>query len=433
MIAQVQPKKKPKAGEATGPQTIHYNWGDGVLYKDLVKLAPYKDYRELRKDPTVALVRGCIVCGVLAGSWSVEHDNDLEDDVVRSIESLLPLRESIMRPAVALGRVDYGWCGFEKIFTIKDGRYVLERVKQLLHDMTYVLIDKRGNFRGYKQRSVGYGTLGQPPSTGGPVYPIELPVEKCLHIAFEVEAGALYGIPLLENIRATQAAWKECDEGAKRYDKKVAGTHWVVHYPPGTGIIDGVATDNGEIASKLLEALQSSGSLAVPTTVAEYLQEITNESVAELYAWKVELLSDAKARQKTFIDRLKYLDAAKARGLLMLERALLEGTHGTMAESKVHVGLVITNLQELDRSITRQVNENVVNQLLRVNFGEDMVGRVKLVAAPLVDLQIEYLRKLFLQVLTDPAALQGEIGRMDLGALKEQLNVPLQTIEEPDE
>lgn len=429
MIAQVKPKKKPRTGEATGPQTIHYNWGDGVLYKDLVKLAPPKDYRELRKDPTIASGRGLLVCGVMQGSWSVEHDNDIEDEVVRSIEALLPFRDKIMRPAVALGRVDYGWMGFEKIFKVEGGQFVLERVKPLLHDMTYVLIDRQGNFRGYRQRSVGYGTLGQPPSTGGPVYPIVLPVEKCLHIAFEVEAGALYGIPLLENIRATQAMWKKCNDGAERYDLKVAGTHWVVHYPPGTGVMDGETVDNGTIASKLLEALQASGSLAVPTTVAEYLQEITNESVADLYAWKIELLSDAKARQKTFVDRLKYLDSLKTRGLLIPERAMLEGTHGTKSEAETHIGLMITHMEDLDRTITCTVNENIVDQLLRVNYGDEMVGKVRLVAAPLVDLQIEFLRKMYLQVLSDPTALVSEISRMDLGALKEQLNVPVQAIE----
>jgi len=426
MIAQVKTDKRPKLGEQSGPQTISYSYGEGILARDFAKFATYKDYRELRLDPTIALARGLLVSGVLAGYWSVEADDNVDEKVVQSIEDLLPLREQIMQNAVGFGRIDYGWVGFEKVFVVKDGRITIERLKPLLAELTHVLNDENGRFKGYKQQQglgYGYGWMVAPGRNGGgPVYPMELPLEKCLHIAFSIEGGNLYGVPLLENVRAIQAMWKECNDGAKRYDSKIAGSHWIIYYPPGTGVLDGETLDNGVIAKRLLAVLESSGCIAIPTTVATYLQELNSESVAELFAWRVELISDTSPRQVSFVDRLRYLDTLKIRGLLLPERACTEGQYGTKAEAGTHADLAITGMEQIDRSITRVINENVVNQLLILNYGEDMKGKVRLAAAPLMDKQIAFLREMYLKMISDPMSTVGEI---DIETLKEHLAIPL--------
>lgn len=259
---------------------------DGELARDLTKFATYTDYRKLRIDPTVALGRGLLVSGVMSGAWSVEADEGVADDIVAAIEALLPLRDDIMQAAVAFGRVDFGWMGWEKVLVTKDGRITLDHLKPLLHDMTTILIDKNGHFKGYRQRNALTAL------------PIDVPTEKVLHIAFDVEGGNLYGQPLLENIRATRAMWDECNAGAKRYDTKMAGTHFIVHYPKGTTTIDDEVVDNSEVAKRLLTALESSGSMAMPSTTAEVVQELVGTDIAKLYQWDVTLLSDTSPRQQ---------------------------------------------------------------------------------------------------------------------------------------
>ena len=399
-------KKRVSTGVLTGNQSVSYLVSQDLLAKKLDVTSTYKIYRALRKDPTIALGRGLLISGIGSGAWSVEHDEDVAPEAIETIEDLVLLRDAIMTDAVAYGRIDYGWMAWEKIFAKgADDKIVLRSLKPLLHDITSILIDKHGNFKGYRQN----------PMTG---MPLDIPLEKCLHIAFEVEGNYLYGYPLLENCRAAQDAWTECNAGAKRYDEKIAGSHFVVHYPPGTSTVDGETLENSEVASQLLAALESSGSMSMPSTTADYVQELNDQQVSKLFQWDVTLLSDKGPRQATFRDRLKYLDILKIRGLVLPERAMLEGSYGNKAEASVHVGLAITHMTEIDQHVTRMINSQLVDQLLVLNHGEDAAGTVRLIAAPLVDLKTEFLRELYLALIpTDGSSI-------DVVSLKEQLNIP---------
>lgn len=392
--------------EKTGAQTIRYLREPGVLHRDTAAFGTYAEYRVLRKDPTIALGRGLLISGIGAGSWSVEIDEGVSPAIRDFVKTLMDLREEVMRCTVGYGRVDFGWMPFEKIYEVKDGLITI-RLKCLLHDMTTILIDKHGNFQGYRQTDVQTISV------------IDIPVEQCLHIAFDVEGSNLYGFPLLENIRDTQNAWAECNAGAKRYDSKIAGSHWIVHYPPGASVVDGETVQNAEIASQLLTALQSSGMMSLPTTTAQQVQELNDTNVAKLYQWKVELISDTGTRQQAFGTRLGYLDSLKIRGLVLPERSMLEGLHGTLAEAETHASMAITHMEEIDKEITSQVNRQIVDPLILFNFGPEQVGKVRLVAAPLVDLKIEFLRKLYL------ALVPTDSGTIDSSALKESLGVPI--------
>jgi hypothetical protein len=55
-------------------------------------------------------------------------------------------------------------------------------------------------------------------------------------------------------------------------------------------------------------------------------------------AWRLEVQGSAGGQQQGFVDRLRYLDSLKVRGMLLPERAILEGQHGTLAESARKTG-----------------------------------------------------------------------------------------------
>jgi len=396
----------PEMGTVTGRQSVGFITPyDGELQRDTTKVGTFKELKALRKDPTIALGSGLLVSGILAGAWSIETDEEKLEEVTDFITKvMLPLRESIIRPAVAFGRISYGWMPYEEVFAIKDGRIVIERMKPLLHEITTILVDDNGNFRGFRQKS--------PSDPIG----IDVPFEKCTLINFDVEGGDLYGYALLENIRAIQTAWSECDKGAKKYDAKIAGAHWVIHYPTGvtTRNEERGAEDNYDIAMEMLHALEASGSIVVPSTVSDDVQELNLAHISKLYQWNVELISDQSPRQASFIEREKHLEALMMRGLGIPERACTEGHYGTKSEAETHVDLLITNMESIDRAIVQVVNTQVVDQLLMLNWGL-APGTVRLVAAPLIDEQISFLRKLYL-------TLGGK--QVDIGALQETLNIP---------
>ena len=180
-------RRKPRIKEATGPQTVTYSFGEGLLNRSYTNVGTYAQLRAVRKNSTVALAREVLVSGIQAGSWSVEVDDDVSDDVQEYLQHVLKLREEFLRNTIAYGRVDYGWIGFEKLFKTDGNRIYIDSLKPLLHDMTHVMVTPHGHFNGYRQKSISWGAMGGGGTSAMPVYPLDIPVEKCVHVAFDVE------------------------------------------------------------------------------------------------------------------------------------------------------------------------------------------------------------------------------------------------------
>jgi hypothetical protein len=215
--------------------------------------------------------------------------------------------------------------------------------------------------------------------------------------------------------------WIACNEGAARYDKKLAGSHWVIHYPLGTSLVGGVETDNFTIAQTIISRLESSGAIAVPRTLAEFTADLNAQTPD---AWKIELINDSGG-QTAFNDRMKYLDALKARAFGMPERTVFEGQFGTKAEAEAHADLAIVFMEMRHSIICQQINQHVVNQLLRTNFGPDAEDSVYIQPAPIADLEKSYLQKLYDTILADPNGLMTEIGGIDMESLRDRLGIPV--------
>jgi hypothetical protein len=392
--------------EKTGAQSVAIIY-DKQLALNYPTSVTYDTYRAMRIQPTLALARALTVAPIVAGKWSTFADEDVDEEVVKFIEDeLFGMRSQIMEQALLYGRIDFGWQPWEKVFEMDaDGRIHLKKLKPLLHDITDILVDAAtGAFAGFQQRS------------GMTV----LELERSLLISWEVEGTNWYGRPLMENARATHTAWDGANTSATRYDNKVAGAHWIVHYPAGRTTVDGVSTDNFTIASNILQALEGTGSVAIPRTPVEYVEELK----ADTMGWEIELLSDSSPKQSSIIDRQDYLDKNFVRALLWPERALLEGQYGTKAEASVHAGAALTNMELTDAHITRHINWYVVDQLLALNFGQGMRGKVKLESAPILDERQVFLRELFKDVIKDPAGFADIAERLDIEALFDRLDVP---------
>jgi len=401
--------------ELTKPQVTSY-CTSGTLIDPLPK--SYATYRTIRQDPTIALGRALTAAPIMAGAWSVEAAEDAPEDAVALIDEIfVPLREMIMETAL-FGGIDFGWQGYEKIFKLKFDesgqlRIVLSKLKPLLHDLTEIqVLATTGEFVGFKQTS----------TDGTEVY---LPLNKVLLVPFRVEGTQWHGQSLLEHARVSYNEWVEANAGAARYDKKIAGSHFVVYYPVGTSLYNSAETSNAEIAKAVLQTLESSGSISVPQTVAEFVDQMNQEALQ----WKIEILEDRGGRQPTFIDRLRYLDVQKIRALLLPERAVLEGEFGTKAEAGVHANLALTNMELIDRHITRHINWHCVDQILELNFGLKMRSQVWLQAAPLEDRSLAYLRQIYQKLLENPSGFLEEYGTIDTVSLKDKLEVPQQEYE----
>lgn len=385
--------------------------GQTELSKTLPK--SYATYRTIRKDPTVALARALSMAPVIAAEWGVESAKDINPDWVDLIDQIyMPMREPLLDSAMS-GGIDFGWQGFEQVFDLRDGQTHLVKLKPLLQDMTDILVDAaNGAFAGYKQEQV------------------TVPVENCLHVPFRYEGTDWTGNSLLENVRGSYNSWVKVSDGARRYDEKVAGSHWIIYYPYGSSVFDGVLTENKVIARGILNTLESSGGVTIPRSVVEQIEEMHKEELG----WKIELLGDGVPKQYSFTARLEYLDKLKVRGLLMPERAILEGKFGTKAEAGQHADLALTQMELTHRHITRFVNWHSVNRILVQNFGEEAENKVWLTTAPLSEDKLAFVREVYIEFLKSKVTVPTEHIALDIETVRKTLGLPTSgvAVMEPD-
>lgn len=398
--------------EITKAQTRVSFMFPGPLINPLKK--SYETYRRIREHPTVALARAFVVAPVIAGEWSIEADDDVDPEIIKFVEDeMFPIREKLLTQAM-FGGVDFGWQGFELVYELReDGLIHLKKAKPLLHDITQILVTgQTGAFAGFKN---GLGL------------PVVVPIENSLLFTFREEGTQWYGRSLLENIRLTFNSWTAANDGAARYDKKLAGAHLICHFEPGDSIWDGVLTENQTIAQNIITLMVASGGVVMPNDTREFEDgDKTNTK------FRLGVL-DTKSKQATFSPRLEYLDKHLVRGLEFPERAALEGNFGTKADAQTHGDLALTNMDLRHRDLTRTINWHVVNRLLVLNYGREAENTVRLVAAPLSNAKIEAVRAVYDTVIGTPEGIADQLETIDLDGVKDMIGLPSLTEEQQAE
>lgn len=397
----------------TGPQLISApsSFGTyGELPED--RPAPLATYRRIRKHPTVALARMFRTAPCVDNEWGIQQADDAPEGAADFIrQQMFPIRTLLVRTAIE-AFIDYGWTAYEKVFTrTPEGRIGLKKIKPLLNDLTKILIQgSSGAIAGIRNEAAGGGTK------------VDLPVDYALVVYKNVEGTQWYGTPDLENARNPYTWWVECNDGARRYDKMQAGSHWVIKYPFGRSSLGGTQIiDNAKLAAEMLKGLVASGSITLPKLPVDG----NRGDDPSLSNWDVDLLSDSTPRQASFTDRLKYLDSLLCRAVLVTERSITEGQFGTKAESEAQADVALKNIAQDDRDIVQFANWYVVDQLLALNWGDEARGKVWLVAAPLADEKLAMYRALFSQAMQNPAAFIELFNVVDWTAISQKLGLPV--------
>lgn len=422
-MSKVFTKTPPLDNEKTGPQTQDkiaqrdYRTGENVWVLDKGKYLTQKQIDEIRKHPTVALVRQLVVAPCLAAHWSIEEKEGIAPEGAKQFieDSILPLRHNLLSTSL-YGCIDHGWLSYEKVFSLnKDSQLVFSKLKPMTQDDTWILIEPNGAYYGILQICDNNNTN---PAND---YEVVLKKDKTLLVNFEVEGTNWYGRSVLEITKCPYDEYCNVQKATNRYDLKVAGTHWVVHYPPGTSDWNNTETSNDIVAQKILETLESSGSIAVPRTIEGFLDDMNEKSPN---AWTIELLSDMSQTTSNFLLRLKYIDTLLVRTFGIPERAVLEGEHGTKAEAGTHTDAAVINMDMRHRMLVNAYNQELVNKLLAFNYGEEYINSVYIVPAPILNSTIKILTDVYQKILDDPQGLLEEMDYIDKESIKSELGIP---------
>lgn len=355
----------------------------------------YTYFRKILNDPTIRFVRMLAYAPVLASQWSIQASKNAPKEAHDLIYTMFDsLRAQYLDDA--LRGVDYGWAPFEQVFTyVSEGPYAgsfwLKKLKALLHDVTTLYVTKDNDLAGFNNNGDTVDLV------------------KSLLYTHDGESGNLYGRGRCNNLLLVLPWWNDANEGALRYDRKIAGVFMVCHYPPGQSIgRRGTLQENWEIAKELLEAVEAGRPIAVCNEFAGEMMDnyLANISMADRTRWKLELLEDNGSRQPGFGDRLAYLDRQKARGWLVPERSAFEAQKsGSKADSESHGDILLVQGNVINEALVNILNgspiefNSPVNNVLRVNYGPKAVGTVKLVFESLSDDKKKFIREIAAEVI----------------------------------
>jgi len=247
-----------------------------------------------------------------------------------------------------------------------------------------------------------------------------LPLNKSFLFTYDGEAGNLYGRSRMENVKRPWAKWEETFDRESKYLGMSASPVPFVSYPTGTSMdATGAEVDNSQIAAAILMNIQEGLGVTMPKQWVPWAAELLKNGAKadDLLAWTITWLEPKSARGAEFLNALRHQERLMLRGWLAPERTVTEGQHGTNAETESQTDIVVLSSQDLMDDMMECVNNDLVNQVLVLNFGPEAKGMVKAVASPLVDQDIQFLQEIAKNMVTGPAGLElvtNMIGQEDL-------------------
>lgn len=383
----------------------------------------YRAIRAMRRDPTINLARILSVAPMLAAGWSYEETDEAPEGAKDWIEKELePFRLHLIQTGM-LNCLDFGWQSYEKVYHYKqkDGKIHIKKLKPLLPDLTHIRVNQdNGEFVGLQQfqnfASIERNAI------------INLSLDESLLYYIDYEGTNWYGNSVTRIAEMPYRFAMIANKAAMRYDLKIAGSHWVVSYPIGSSLLNGVETDNLTIAQGIIQQLEASGAVAIPTMLASYIDDLNavgGQFASEKRDWRVEILSDNSAGAGSFDTRLRYLDSLKFRAYGLPERSATEGQFGTKAEAGEHIDFALTHIEFRHQHFCQLTNYHLVNHLLKLNWGVDYENTVHIKPAPLTDESLAFFRQLYLKLLDLPTTEPREVAAIDFEALKDKLKIPI--------
>ena len=392
----------------TAPQiyTSTIDQTTGILATTTSQVNWAKTLRTIISHPTIKIARFLSIAPAVIRKWSTDGDapKEVHDHIAKYIT---PHRVSILRDAL-LGMIDWGWVTFECL-TDEDQNFA--GFKHLLWDLTSLVVDPQtGDLIGAFQEATQF------------VPQVTIYEPDCITFYQNVWGQEWYGRGDVIDAQLPYNQWMSASEMAGRYDAKIAGAHWVVHYPMGTSLIDGVETDNGEIAQTLLGKLKSSGTIAIPRAIQQFVDAANAGS--DQTQWKIEILESSANTSSGIDTRLRYLDMLMVRAFCMAERSLQEGQHGTKAEAETHADVAIAYIDMRLQHVLERINKVVVNAEIERHFGPQWVGRCTIIPEPMDADKRTYLQTVYDKILSTPEGFMDQLDDIDINALREVCGIP---------
>lgn len=449
------PKSKPAPGEETelqGDRVMYWGgsaswnssdpsnpcafegWGEGLYY------GTYQTYRFMRRHPKIAHVRRQVVAAILANAWGWTELEGAPAGALDLIQKMFTAEYRLRVWSHAVTALDYGNAKFEKVWEYKEGRWWL-RLKPLAVDRNEILADPNGNFVGFEMDRAGY-VIG---ADGVARYRSNkfLDKRKSFLVTYEGEAGDLHGSSRMENLRPY--CWRDWLDTAQQLQwitQKIAGKLCIITTPSGSYTTGQIGADNKPIRKSYKEAAQAAGraitdprsngvvwfpTAALPDNIRKENVDLIKAPMVQIQV--VDFGSHAPAITGC-LARLQWNEGLMSEGYLRSARTNSESKNGSRADSEQHTENDIVDMELIDQALTMSHNEDVVDDVLEVNYGPKARGTIRATAARMQDEHAEMDGKLIDALLEDqelrPQFLAGPNGA-DMDAVVERRSIPKKT------
>ena len=350
------------SGAFSGQPVSLLSWeGDKTTHQTKMKM---------RRDPMIALGMWVTKAPVCTADFQVL----CPDAVIKAFVREQLERHWIKLLRTTLNMLDFGWQPHEKVYAVKDvqitvkespaagastlpepqvvtlpGMITLDRLKDIPVNTILPVYDAdTDDFIGVSQNQPG--TVGR----------VVIPKDKLYVPVFQEEWGNMEGKSLLDNSYRpwyysfiVESLWARFME--RRAIPPVIGTG-----PTGTRTdAQGNEYSVEDLVLTIVNNIHSGNGGYLPFEP----DAITGEN-----AWKLETLQffNQSDQFQTF---MASMDARMLRGILMPEKALIQGAKvGTLSETEQFTDTFLTGLDVLLFEIERFINEQIVEPLVRLNF-----------------------------------------------------------------
>jgi len=369
-------------------------------------------YRFMRKHPRIAQVRGQVWNTILSGEWSWEVKEGTPENQVELIKDMF---EAQRRCVVnnSLYSLDYGVAMFEKVWEVRDGRYWLKESKPMSIDTTKILIDKdSGDFAGLR-----YGPQQS-----------ELDVRKCWKVTYGSEAGEHYGQSRLENIRET--AWRDWLDAATELwllSHKISGILPIITAPAGNfKDPDGNKHSWKANALETLKRLRDGCGVYFPSLSIPDNRSADNVAMAKVSLINIDVkdFGNHAPAIAGILERMAANEDLMFAGYLRSSRTGMQSKHGSRADAQEHTDTDTTDCEMIDGLIAEAFNEQVVDDVLVLNFGESARGTVKVTPGKLRDVHREMDMLILKGILDDPDMRPQFLEQVDIDAITQRRGIP---------
>jgi hypothetical protein len=139
---------------------------------------------------------------------------------------------------------------------------------------------------------------------------------------------------------------------------------------------------------------------------------------------KVLDLGDQGPQIMAKLEEMNHWEDLMFAGYLRSPRTGMQSEHGSRADSQQHTDTDLNDLELMDAKIARAFNQQVVDDVLVINFGEKARGAVWPVPAKMRDEHRETDYKILDAILADPMLRPAYIAQLDNDAITERRGIP---------